>query len=270
MQVFIFTNCQGVILKHLLPSSFEVHIRHNYSYINHTTLDSTIYDLLKTCDYFIYQPLYSYPVYNTDNLKTYLKPTCKCISFPYIYNNAFTPLFKSYKRDIVINGEYDKDAHNDVQYYNIEPIITLKRKGLSLTDILLQYQNNEIDFCYKERFEDSINRLKQKELHTDVKVAQFIIDNHKKHRLFNYHYASNDYTTCNHPSNILIMHYVNQIFRMMEVEPIILTDDNQLIGETTFVSRYDIEYYKYEWTTTETNSFDNRIKELITEIYNKW
>jgi hypothetical protein len=57
---------------------------------------------------------------------------------------------------------------------------------------------------------------------------------------------------------------------MMEVEPIILTDDNQLIGETTFVSRYDIEYYKYEWTTTETNSFDNRIKKLITEIYNKW
>ena len=116
MLVFIFTNCQGTILKNHLPSSFDVHTKHNYNYINDTTLDNDICNLLKICDYFIYQPLYSYPIYNTYNLKTYLKPTCKCISFPYIYNNAFTPLFKSYKRDIVINGEYDKHDRNDSQY----------------------------------------------------------------------------------------------------------------------------------------------------------
>ena len=268
MIVFIFTNCQGAVLKNLLPSSFEVYVKHNYFYINNTSLEDDICNLLKTCDYFIYQPLYSYPVYNTDNLKTYLKPTCRPISFPYIYNNAFTPLFKSFKRDVVINGEYGKHGIDDVQYYNVEPIIVLKKKGLSLDDILLQYKNNEIDFCYKERFEDSINRLQQKEINTDVTVSQFIIDNHTKHRLFNYNYSHNNYTTCNHPSNILITHYVIQIFHIMGVEPIILTDFNQLIGETTYVSRYDIAYYNYEWAQTETDGFDIRIKQLITEIYN--
>jgi hypothetical protein len=237
-------------------------------YINNSVLDSDIHNILSTCDYFIYQPLSSiYPVYNTDNLKTYLKLSCKCISFPYIFNDAFTPLYKSIKRDIPINGEYDKIGGEDIIYRNIEPIIELKKMGLSLDDILVKYNNNEINFRYMDRFNKTINILREKEKNTDVKVSQFIIDNHKQYKLFNYHVNDNNFTYCNHPSNILIMHYTNQIFEIMGLDPIVL-DNNELIGTTLYVSKYDILYYDYKWIDKESEYNNMRIKQLIIEIYN--
>ena len=107
LKVLIFTNCQGHVLKSFFPITFIVNTYHNFNYIYMDYLDDNIKKDLMSCDYFIYQPLSSiYPIYNTDNLKKYLKPTCKTISFPYIFNDAFTPLYKSYKHDISKNGEY--------------------------------------------------------------------------------------------------------------------------------------------------------------------
>lgn len=271
MNVFIFANCQGSVLQHFLPSSFSIHHRNNYCYINETQLDTDIQELLTTCDYFIYQPLSSiYPVYNTDNLKTYIKSTCKTISFPYIFNNAFTPIFKSFKRDIAIKGEYVRNGGDDITYENATPILELKERGYTLPDILNKYDANEIDFRYKERFDNTIAILKNKEIETDVKVSQFIIDNHKKYRLFNYHnFIDLDCTFASHPSNILINEYANQILKLMELNQVHYEGDELLIA-TTLVSRYDINYYNYEWVNTESESINDIIKKIISEIYMKF
>lgn len=267
MQVFIFANCQGVPLLQFIPSHFNVVHKHNYHYIYNTSLDDSIRSLLSNCDYFIYQPLSSiYPIYNTDNLKTYLKPSCKIISFPYIFCDAFTPLYKSVKRDIVINGEYVLYDGDSFTYKNTAPILDLKSQGLSLEEIIKKYDNNEIDFCYKERFENTLERLKEKENYTDVKVSQFIIDNHKKYILFNYHTVGADYSLCNHPSNILIVEYVNQILQRMSV-PSITYEGPELISGTMYPSKYDLAYYNFEWATSDTKEMDDMIKKLISEIY---
>lgn len=267
MNIFIFANCQGFIMKDLIPSTYKVDVRHNYYYITKDVIDDDIFNLLHTCDYFIYQPLSSiYPVYNTDNLKLHLKTTCKCISFPYIYNDAFTPLYKSIKRDIAINGEYDMNNVDSYVYGNSESIIELK-KSMSLDKIIEYYRSNKIDFRYKERFEKTINILIEKEKDTDVKVSQFIIDNYKKCNLFKYHNSTHDIVCCNHPSNTLIMYYVNEIFKIIGIDPIDLPK-NELIGGVMYVSRYDIEYYKYDWIHEESENIDKYIEKLIVEIYN--
>ena len=96
MKIFIFANCQGAAIGHLLKIAGYDNIahQHNYTYIYDTTLQETTKNELETCDIFIYQPLSNiYPVYNTNNLKKYLKSDCISISFPYIYNDALIPLY---------------------------------------------------------------------------------------------------------------------------------------------------------------------------------
>ena len=270
MKVLIFANCQGKVLVQLLPKVIDVVHFNNFHYINHTNLDITIKEHLITCDYFIYQPLSSiYPVYNIENLKTYLKHECKIISFPYIFNDAFSPIFKSLKRDIPINGEYSLENTSEIIYKNKESIIVLKELGLCLEQIFELYDNNKIDFKYQERFERSLKILEDKEKYTDIKVSQFILDNHKKYKLFNYHLPDHKYTFCNHPSNILIIYYTNQIFNLMGLEKISY-DGPELINGTMLVSRYDIAYYNYDWIDKESEDIDFRVKNIIREIYEKF
>jgi hypothetical protein len=112
--------------------------------------------------------------------------------------------------------------------------------------------------------------LKNKEKNTDVKVCQFIIDNHKKYRLFNYHNLVDlDISYCNHPSNILIMHYVNQILSLIGEEKVEYNGPELLI-ETTLVSRYDIDFYNYEWIQKESLNIDALLKQIIVEIYDRF
>jgi hypothetical protein len=111
---------------------------------------------------------------------------------------------------------YLENRNASIKYVNIEPILNLKKQGFSLEKILDKYDKNEIDFNYQERFKKTINILKEKEKDTDVKVSQFIIDNYKKYKLFNYHNLIDlEITYCNHPSNILITYYVNQILSLI-------------------------------------------------------
>jgi len=270
--VFIFANCQGKALVDLLPlaGNFDIHHKSNYECIWHTSLTQEIEQLLNTCDYFIYQPLSTkYPIYNTANLKKYLKPTCKAISFPYIYNDALTPVAKLLKRDVPVNGEYQEDGDNEY-YHNVTPIIKLKKEGKSINDIRELYFSNKIDFNYEQRFDESIQRLKQHELYTDVKVSDFIIAYHKKQILFLYNGAGHQYTFFNHPANPLMVHYVNQVIHLMGYTSIDYNGPEIIQNDYKYISLSELEHYKYEYVTSPTPSHDNYIFNIITEIYNKF
>lgn len=270
MKVCIFSNCQGGSIVDFFPKTIEVIQYHNFNYIFNTELCKDIKNHLMTCDWFIYQPLSNvYPVYNTDNLKTFLKPGCRTISFPYIFNDAFTPIYKTVKYDMPINGEYSTVEPYSLLYRNIEPITELKRQGFTLEQILELYKNNQLDFKYQERFDNTIEKLQEKEQYTDVKVSQFILDNYKKCSLFNYHPVTTTDTHCNHPSNILLLYCFNQIFHLMGLEPVSYSGP-ELVGGRTLVSRYDIAFHKYEWIDKESELIDDRIKSLISEVYEKF
>ena len=44
----------------------------------------------------------------------------------------------------------------------------------------------------------------------------------------------------------------------------------ELLIELTLVSRYDIDYYKYEYIQVEDEIINESIKQIITEIYKKF
>ncbi len=275
MNIFIFANCQGAAIARLLGLAgySSISVQHNYTYINHTKLDESTHDLLKWCDIFIYQPLSDkYPIYNTDNLKSLLKPECITISFPYIYNDAFVPLYLTPKRDLPVNGEYSLDSDRDnVLMGNKEVIIKLKEAGNNLEQILDLYSSNQINFEYEKRFNKTINILRDREQHTDIKIADFIVNNHKKHKLFNYLLSTsldNLESFCNHPSNIILVECTNQILNKLDKPPITY-NGGELISSYNTVSRYDINHYGFEWIKEESHSADEFYKKVIIYIYSR-
>jgi hypothetical protein len=268
MKIYIFANCQGGAIARLLTIAgfTDITHHHNYTYIYNTTLDPVIENNLKTCDVFIYQPLSAtYPIYNTNNLLTYIKSSCITISFPYIYNDALVPLYIALRRDIPFNGEYATQGEN-IKYGNIDVIAKLKHSGHSLDTILKMYYENTIDFDYERRMDLSINILKEKEDSTDIKIADFILNNHKKMKLFNYHLSSK-YMGCNHPSNALLVECANQILTKLGKSDIVYSGP-ELIAGTHHVSRYDLAFYKFEWATSETPQINTLYANMIVEMYN--
>ena len=82
-------------------------------------------------------------------------------------------------------------------------------KNNSLDQIIQMYHNNEIDFNYKQRFETSIDKLKEREKICDIKVSKFIVDNIKTHKLF---------FTQNHPTPFVFTHICQQILDIIKIK----------------------------------------------------
>jgi hypothetical protein len=47
-------------------------------------------------------------------------------------------------------------------------------------------------------------------------------------------------------------------------------EEDELLRGTTMVSRYDIDFYKYEWIYKESEQINILIKKTITEIFEKF
>lgn len=267
----IFSNCQGTIgISHYLKHSnfkddYDIYSFQNYIYIKNNTIDENFLNLLKECDLFIYQPLSDiYPIYNTNNLLKQLKPSCKLISFPYIYNEALYPLTRKLKRDIIFNNiEYDLNNSDNYTLINDDIILKLKKDGLSLNTILNYYDNQLIDFMFKERFENSMNILKEKEYICDIKVHDYIIENIHKYNLFN---------TSNHPSNRVLHYCTNQILMQLGYNLIDYKEINEILPAfDRYLSSYEYNFYNYEYINKEYyKEGDNYYKRLITYIYNNF
>jgi hypothetical protein len=188
----IYSNCQGrgintFLRKHdVYDGTYENHLFENYHVMeNRLPLP---FDLLKKADLFIYQPLANkHGQYATDNVKNYLPATCKKISFPYIYNDALWPLYE----------ERDKIAGEAI-------ILNLIEKGYSLKRIINMFCAEEIDFEFGRRFQKSMETLRQHEAVTDLKVADYIINNISKEKLF---------LTQNHQTSNFYIYCTNQILR---------------------------------------------------------
>ena len=155
-----------------------------------------------------------------------------------------------------------------IVYSNKEPILNLKRKGLTLDKILELYDTNKIDFLYENRFNRSINILKEKERETRIKASDFILENFRKHMLFRYH-SKEDYVFCNHLSDIFILYIANEILKILGYKEI-THSGQEIIKGTMEVSRYDLSFYKYEWCNKESERAEKMTRNLIIEIYNNF
>lgn len=224
----IYSNCQGQIIEYFLKTIFtecSFHYFENFSMISNAKIGVKKYkEQLRNCDIFIYQPINQkgYGGFNTidEGIFQYLKKGVIKISFPYIYNNSLWDLKKILTRDNQsaiwkLNGGIKTRIWEINNKEVIENIIE-KNPDISLNKLIEMYKTNKIDFKYKERYEKSLNILKEKEKDCDVKVSDYIEENIYKKRLF---------FTFNHPCNSVIIHCVNQILNLLGVKKVLYEKD---------------------------------------------
>jgi len=234
--------------------------------INHIRIDDVVlnksninYNLIKNADIFIYQPLDDkHGNISTNSILKLLKPECKKISFPYIYNNSFYPVIGP----LVIKDSY-RSKPCSVIFNNSEIITDLIDKKYNLNEILKLYRENKINFNYQKRWDYTNNILQEKEEDCDVKIVDFIKQNFSKQRLF---------LLENHPTSIIFINVVNQILEIINIPKLELSnyninDANLPGGLIPFDNSSNI-FFNYEFEfDIESNNYQY-YKQIITNIYN--
>lgn len=254
----LYGNCQIIIgIKSYLESqkdiSLEIITMQSFTMIRkQIKID---YDLIKSCEIFIYQPVNdSYGEYSSNNFLQHLNSNCIKIGVPFLYMDSFFPL-------LPINIAHDIDGGKKIDENNIlnkEVIINLK-KNHNNEDIIDLYDNYCIDFNFKKRFDDNINRIFDKEKICDIKIVDFILENYKDIKLFDMHH---------HPTKILFDKIAEQIFEKLKICSGI--NENKWNGilsvENYPYSIYSINYFKFNWIKREDHNAHEYYKELIKNI----
>ena len=185
IQILIFSNCQG----HHIPILLNK-INIFTKYFNFTCIVNYIgmndeqtkdfHKLLNNIDIYIYQPVRDCHTTNSRSILKIIPDNVIKISMPYIYCNWLWLFGYNIKESIEISNTLLNDK---------------------------EYISNSLDkFNIIKRMERSLNILKEKELNTDIKVADFIINNYKKKRLFH---------TCNHITKPMIINIIYQVLNIL-------------------------------------------------------
>ena len=256
----IYANCQGDAVKIFLRKSrsfvrsYKIVSLVNYVVLTEKTeLEKKIFS---NAELFIYQPLADrHGIYSTNEILKLLPPTCIKLSFAYIYNDGLWPLFIE---DKVIKGE--------------DIIVKLIQNGVSLPQIILRLYKGNIDFRLKERFQKSLNILSSKEQKTDIKTAEYILQNIRKRRLF---------LTQNHHTSEIYIHVANQILTRLNYSPL-PSPNSYSVNEANLPdcwpqSPYETNSLKFQYTTDWKSFHKIRRKsnwlrfhlKIISQIYNR-
>jgi len=185
MTVLLYANCQGGIgilpfFKNIWPTT---KFYHNYVE-NEIPPDEELHE----CELFVYQ----HSKFSEDIVKK-LKPECKIVSFPYLYDD----------------GTFC--VHNGTGGFAI--IDKLLEEG---EDVLKMFDEGTIDFDLDNRRQRSIEILKRKEEKCTITISDYI-EKMRHVPLFFTH---------NHPTMFLLLEVVNRIFKYLGVSLI----DTDIIG----------------------------------------
>jgi hypothetical protein len=213
-QVFYYTNCQGSNIIKILAKHPTLSLEYDFENAKGVGNFGAIkdqkglpYEQIESCDLFIYQPTDAkHGIYGTPDILTHLKPDCKTISFPYLYNYAFWECL------IYADGDYAVGM-NKYTHLNHQPITKWKDRGFSFEQIKNMIVSKNFDWNFKERYNHSQQVLREKESICDVKVADFIDQHYKDHLLF--------YTN-NHVSLFLLTHVAKQMIIKLGYDPELL------------------------------------------------
>ena len=266
-KVVIIANCQGIGVKYFLKKSkiFKnsdiVHIRLDKITRGNKKLKKNDFELIKNCDLAIYQ-IISDPKYekvNPLNLFSKYNPTCKQITFSYIYNNSFYP----FKGPLELQESF-LNKPCSIIFDNSKRITDLIDKDYDLNSIIKLFEENRIDFQYEKRWKNTIKILEEKEKKCDVKMADFIKKNFSKKRLF---------LLENHPTSFVFIELVNQILNILKLEKLNIKNyglnDCKLPGGKLPLDKSSCIFFNYNFDIKQNNedySSDYYIK-IIKNIY---
>lgn len=183
---------------------------------------------IQEADLFICQPLPpAHGCYSTDpsvegSIGYYVNDKCIKINYPYVYSSAMWPLIQA--------------AQGENRWFGGECIDNLLFKGIGKENILSLYRENKIDWNYKDRFEESINILKEKEKWTEVKISNFIEDNIQENLLF---------LIPQHPTSIIFFIIANQILEILNMKKLTI-DVIESINDTNLLdSTYNLQTHMF-------------------------
>lgn len=205
-KILFIGNCQNTGIIHFLLKSkefsekFEIKQYANWMLIENQC-EVPMADI-QSADVFVYQPLRPvHGCYSTDptvegSIGYYVSDNCLTISYPYIFSSAMWPIVQA--------------GQNQNRWFGGEVIDNLVlEKGLKKDEIFELFLNNQIDWDYKNRFQKSVDILKNKESITDIKLSDFIIKNYQKNLLF---------LIPQHPTSLVFLYVANLILEKLNIE----------------------------------------------------
>ena len=216
----IYANCQGVDGIHNLLAVYpEFCAEYNIKCISvheYITTDKELdTELLKSADLFIHQPIHKcHGDKSTDHIKEHvLKPECKCIAFPYIYNCA---VFSTYigRLGYISSQGARQDSKDDLNLFRQKSLMhgfghiyQQIQTGTPLNDIIQMYRDDKLSFDFDNRWKICMEIIRQKEKTCDVKIADYMEENKDK-MLF---------LSVNHPTTIVFWHMFVQIIEQLNI-----------------------------------------------------
>jgi hypothetical protein len=254
-----YTNCQGGFIYRIIKEKYRFkNFYHLGSFHCIYQNEKLPIDILKEADIFIYQPVNKkYLEYSTDinienNILTHLKKDCIKICFPYIYFDCFWPLTdKNYAAGI--DGGEEKNINKIV---NREVIENLKHSHNN-KQIFRMFDNMTIDFKFKERYESTMERLREKEKVCDIKISHlFSEDNLKKRKLM---------ISYNHPTIFVLKYIANEILKILNLEEDSFEEFKEELPAAEKYSNSSLSYYKFEWLN-EKDCSEHNTRNLIKKI----
>lgn len=205
----------------------EITVFTNWKYIqNKESLPKQLFE----CDILIYQ-VYT-PTredllqYNTELLIKKLPTSTKCISVPFMQFSGYHPDFVSQSVNTVKSKEFP---------YGEFPQHSCVLNGDTLESTI-------VESCV-EKCEMDLQKMKNREQNTDVKVHKYIVENYKKHFLF---------YSIQHPSNRVLQHVSEQICEILnrkfvnKAKTELLLDHSVLILEGVYTA-LNLEFYNYKY-----------------------
>ena len=200
-------NCQNKGLIHYLSHSEEfVNTFNIKSYANWELIDnkeSLPVVEIRNSDLFIFQPLPPvHGCYSTDpsvvnSIGYFVKPSCKKISYPYVYCSSLWPIVQA--------------AMRENRWFGGQSIDKLIKSGCTKQDIFQLFLDNKIDWEYESRFNETLTILKNKETLTDIKISDYIEQNIKTDILF---------LMPQHPTSIVFLELSNRILDKLNMKPL--------------------------------------------------
>jgi len=257
-----YSNCQGGLgINRFLCSKI------NFKKVIYIETFSTIWnkkdiprDVLMEADLFIYQPINKkYGKYSTDesiqnNILTYLKKDCIKISFPYIYFACLFPLYYANDAAEIDGGS----SYDNSKIVNRDVILKLKEK-YSSQEIISLYDTFQIDFNFKNRYENTIKRIKEKEKICDIEITPlFTIENIKSIKLMH---------TNNHPTNFVFKYITNKILEILNLPIYSFYEFKEEVLTGNNYSKYSYNYFNFKWLKPE-DCCECMYKNLLNNLLN--
>lgn len=188
--VVIYSNCHGTILASMFQSHGYTKRKYNVTHIsnymnlstNYGMISSEHFQMLSTCDIFIYQPFnktFHENPYDINNVLFFLKPSCKTYRVSYYRFRGFWFECDHKPYDTYKQYRFPCESH-DVGIHR-----SLKEFRGDYSQLINHIDHIEIDpIQYFVFFQEELNKLKKLDDTCDVNMLPFFLENFKQRTLF--------------------------------------------------------------------------------------